>query len=49
MFIEWAEEILKDNNNDKTIAIDGKTICSTDISPKIDFKRLNTSSICHLI
>lgn len=30
MFIEWVEEILKDKNNDKTIAVDGKTICSTD-------------------
>ena len=29
MFIKWVEEILKDNDNDKTIAIDGKTICST--------------------
>ena len=30
VFIEWVEEILQDNKNDKTIAIDGKTICSTD-------------------
>ena len=30
MFIKWVEETLKDNNDDKTIAIDGKTICSTD-------------------
>lgn len=30
MFIKWVEEILKDNNNNKTIAIDGKTICSID-------------------
>ena len=29
MFIEWAEEILKNDNKDRTIAIDGKTICST--------------------
>lgn len=30
IFIEWVKEILQGNNNDKTIAIDGKTICSTD-------------------
>lgn len=30
VFIEWVEEILRDNNEDRTIAIDGKTICSTD-------------------
>lgn len=30
MFIEWVKEILQGDNNDKTIAIDGKTICSTD-------------------
>lgn len=30
LFIEWVEEILKSSNNNKTIAIDGKTICSTD-------------------
>lgn len=30
IFIKWVEEIVKDCNNDKTIAIDGKTICSTD-------------------
>ena len=29
MFIEWVEEILKNDNKDRTIAIDGKTICST--------------------
>ena len=29
IFIEWAEEILKNDNKDRTIAIDGKTICST--------------------
>lgn len=28
MFIEWVEEILKNDNKDRTIAIDGKTICS---------------------
>ena len=30
IFIEWVEGIVKSKNNDKTIAIDGKTICSTD-------------------
>lgn len=30
LFIEWVEEIVKDGEEDKTIAIDGKTICSTD-------------------
>lgn len=29
IFIEWVEEILKNDNKDRTIAIDGKTICST--------------------
>ena len=28
IFIEWVEEILKNDNKDRTIAIDGKTICS---------------------
>lgn len=28
MFIEWVEEILKNDNKDRTIAIDGKTIYS---------------------
>ncbi len=30
LFIEWVEEIIKNDNKDRTIAIDGKTICSTD-------------------
>lgn len=30
LFIEWVEGILKNDNKDRTIAIDGKTICSTD-------------------
>ena len=30
IFIKWVEEIVKDNDSDRTIAIDGKTICSTD-------------------
>lgn len=30
LFIEWVEEIVKDKEEEKTIAIDGKTICSTD-------------------
>ena len=30
IFIKWVEEIVKDDDNDRTIAIDGKTICSTD-------------------
>lgn len=30
LFIEWVEEVVKDNHKDRTIAIDGKTICSTD-------------------
>ena len=29
ILIEWVEEILKNDNKDRTIAIDGKTICST--------------------
>lgn len=27
LFIEWVEEIIKNDNKDRTIAIDGKTIC----------------------
>ena len=30
IFIKWVEEIVKDDDSDRTIAIDGKTICSTD-------------------
>ena len=30
IFIKWVEEIVKDADSDRTIAIDGKTICSTD-------------------
>lgn len=29
MFIEWVKEILQNDKADRTIAIDGKTICST--------------------
>ena len=30
VFVEWVSEIVQSENKDKTIAIDGKTICSTD-------------------
>ena len=30
VFVEWVSEIFQSENKDKTIAIDGKTICSTD-------------------
>ena len=30
VFAEWVSEVVQSENNDKTIAIDGKTICSTD-------------------
>ncbi len=29
LFIEWVEEIVQENDLDRTIAIDGKSICST--------------------
>ena len=30
VFVEWVSEIVQSENKDRTIAIDGKTICSTD-------------------
>jgi len=30
VFVEWVSEVVQAENKDKTIAIDGKTICSTD-------------------
>ena len=30
VFVEWVSEVVQSENKDKTIAIDGKTICSTD-------------------
>lgn len=42
IFVEWVKSILQSNVNDKTIAIDGKTICSTD-------KLTNTGNPLHIV
>lgn len=42
IFIEWVKEILQNSHQEKTIAVDGKTICSTD-------QRTKTGNPVHIL